>query len=97
MHEEQFKPQLIHQARIHAGQKALDLGCGTATLTILIKQSHPEAEITGLDGDVKVLAIGRAKATKAGVKLTWIRDCPLSFHTRTNPLTGCFRASSFIT
>lgn len=70
MHEEQFKKQLIRQAHIQAGQKVLDLGCGTATLTILITQAHPEAEVTGLDGDPKVLAIGRAKAAKAGAKIT---------------------------
>lgn len=69
MREESFKRQLIHQANIQSGQRVLDLGCGTGTLTILIKQSAPEAEVVGLDGDPKVLEIARSKAAKAGVNL----------------------------
>lgn len=69
MREEQFKRYLVKQARIEPGQRVLDLGCGTATLTILIKQTHPEAVVIGLDGDLKVLEIGRAKAHRAGVEI----------------------------
>ncbi len=70
MREETFKRALIKQANIGQGQRVLDLGCGTATLTILVKQAHPEAEVVGLDGDERVLEIGRAKAAKAGVDIT---------------------------
>ena len=71
MREAQFKQQLIRQAQVRAGQKVLDLGCGTGTLTILIKQAYPEAEVTGLDGDPQVLAIGRAKAARTGAVINW--------------------------
>ena len=47
----------------------LDLGCGTATLTILIKRIHPEAEVIGLDGDPKILEIAQVKVAKAGLKV----------------------------
>ena len=70
MREDQFKRDLIRQAKIGPGHRVLDLGCGTATLTILIKQTHPQSEVVGLDGDPKVLAIARAKAAKAGVAIT---------------------------
>lgn len=70
MREETFKQQLIHQSDIQPGQRVLDLGCGTGTLTILIKQSIPKAEVFGLDGDPRVLEIARSKAAKAGVPLT---------------------------
>jgi len=70
MREETFKRALIRQADIGKGERVLDLGCGTATLTILIKQSHPDAEVVGLDGDTQVLEIGRAKAARAGVNIT---------------------------
>ena len=69
MREETFKHALIRQASIAQGQRVLDLGCGTATLTILVKQIHPDAEVVGLDGDTQVLEIGRAKAAKAGVDI----------------------------
>ncbi len=70
MREETFKRGLIAQAQITPGYRVLDLGCGTATLTILIKQLHPEATVIGLDGDPQVLEIGRAKAARAGVDIT---------------------------
>jgi len=67
--EETFKRRLIEQARIQSGQRVLDLGCGTATLTIMIKQAQPGAEVVGIDGDPQVLDIGRAKAVMAGVDI----------------------------
>lgn len=70
MRELELKRRLIDQARIQAGQRVLDLGCGTATLTILIKQLQPDAIVVGLDGDPKILAIAEAKAAKAGIDLT---------------------------
>lgn len=69
MRESKFKRRLIDQAEIGEGQSVLDLGCGTGTLTVIIKQAQPRAEVTGLDGDAKVLRIARAKAAKAGVPL----------------------------
>lgn len=67
--EERFKQQLVQQANIQPGQRVLDLGCGTGTLTILIKQAHPAADVMGLDGDLNVLTLARAKAERAGVAL----------------------------
>ena len=71
MREDRFKRHLIRQAQIKPGHGVLDLGCGTGTLTILVKQTHPQSEVVGLDGDPKVLAIARAKATKAGLETTF--------------------------
>lgn len=70
MRELELKRRLIVQARIEPGQRVLDLGCGTATLTILIKQLQPGAEVVGLDGDPKILTIAEAKVVQAGVDLT---------------------------
>ena len=70
MREENFKKELIRQAQIQPGQQVLDLGCGTATLTVMVKQAHPDADVVGLDGDPEVLRIGRVKAEKVGVVLT---------------------------
>ena len=67
MHEAKFKGRLIEQAGINEGHRVLDLGCGTGTLAVMAKQCQPRAEVTGLDGDSKVLEIARAKAEKAGV------------------------------
>jgi SAM-dependent methyltransferase len=77
MRESTFKNQLLQQARIESGYRVLDLGCGTATLTLLIKKAHLEAEVIGLDGDPKVLEIARGKVAKAGLDVTL--DLGMSF------------------
>jgi SAM-dependent methyltransferase len=69
--ESRFKARLVEQAQIQPGHRVLDLGCGTGTLTILVKQRHPETEVVGLDVDARVLEIARKKAAKAGVDITW--------------------------
>ncbi|MGH9883278.1 MAG: class I SAM-dependent methyltransferase, partial [Pyrinomonadaceae bacterium] len=70
MPESTFKRRLISQTRIKSGHRVLDLGCGTATLTLLIKRTHPEAIVVGLDGDPKILGIAKNKATHANLEIT---------------------------
>lgn len=67
--ETAFKTALLEQAALRPEQRALDLACGTATLTIAAKQSAPGADLTGVDGDPKILERARAKASQAGVEL----------------------------
>jgi ubiquinone/menaquinone biosynthesis C-methylase UbiE len=69
MRELAFKTRMIKEAGIQDGQRVLDIGCGTATLTILIKKMHPGAEVIGLDGDPKVLEIAGAKIARAGMDI----------------------------
>ena len=70
MREDTFKGDLVRQSRIREGHRVLDLGCGTAALTILTKKLHRDAEVVGIDGDPSVLEIGREKADRAGVDVT---------------------------
>jgi ubiquinone/menaquinone biosynthesis C-methylase UbiE len=71
MREETFKRRLITQANIQPGQRVLDLGCGTGTLTILVKLLYPSANVVGLDGDPQVLEIANSKAVKAGIDISF--------------------------
>jgi ubiquinone/menaquinone biosynthesis C-methylase UbiE len=77
MRESTFKRSLVEQANIKNGYRVLDLGCGTATLTILIKKAYPGADVTGLDGDPKILGIAGAKIAKAGLDISL--DTGMSF------------------
>jgi len=67
--EEKFKVLLVEQARVRPGQRVLDLGCGTGTLTILVKKAAPAATVVGLDGDPEALALAREKAAREGVEI----------------------------
>jgi ubiquinone/menaquinone biosynthesis C-methylase UbiE len=69
MREQTFKRQLVQQANIQPRMKVLDLGCGTGTLTLILKHAHPEAEIIGMDGDPQVLDIAQGKSR--GTSIQW--------------------------
>ncbi len=67
--EEKFKGMLVEQAGIGPGQRVLDLGCGTGTLTIMLARACAQAEVVGLDADPEVIEIARRKITAAGVRV----------------------------
>lgn len=67
--EASVKTALIEQANIAAGQHVLDLGCGTGTLALWIKQRHPDAQVTGIDADPAVLKVAARKANRANVSI----------------------------
>lgn len=77
MPETAFKSRLVEQMKIESGHRILDIGCGTATLTILIKRSHPDAVVIGLDGDPKILKIARSKIEKEALDI--VLDEGMSF------------------
>ncbi|HUN08225.1 MAG TPA: class I SAM-dependent methyltransferase [Aggregatilineales bacterium] len=80
LREAEFKNHLVKTASLQPGQRVLDLGCGTATLTLLIKQAQANAEVVGIDGDEKILAIARLKAKQTGIDINldygFVHDLP---------------------
>lgn len=71
MPEKKNKQALIATANISAGAKVLDFGCGTATLTIMVKQIYPEAKVTGIDVDAEIFkkATQKIKEKKSDIFL----------------------------
>jgi len=63
--EGQFKRRLLEQAAIKAGDRVLDVGCGTGTLAVQAKRDQPEAVVTGVDGDPDVREHARGRAGRA--------------------------------
>lgn len=70
--ERVMKERLLDQARVAAGDSVLDLGAGTGTLAIWLKQRCPDATVTGLDADPEVLARARRKASDAQCELDFV-------------------------
>jgi ubiquinone/menaquinone biosynthesis C-methylase UbiE len=58
---------LLEQAYLQSGDRVLDIGCGTGTFAVALKQRFPAVEVVGLDPDQKALARARQKAKRAGV------------------------------
>lgn len=69
--ERAFKRGLLEQAQIQPGMRVLDLGCGTGTLAIWMKQHLPCAEVLGLDGDPEMLQRAEGKAKRAGTDVSF--------------------------
>jgi ubiquinone/menaquinone biosynthesis C-methylase UbiE len=67
------KQQLVEQATITPGLRVLDVGCGTGSLAVLIKKSHPGAEVVGLDPDPAALATANRKAKRATLPIEFDR------------------------
>src|SRR5262245_47497367 len=63
------RKRLVDQADLQPGQKILDIGSGTGTLSIAIKKDHPGVNIVGIDPDPKALTRARKKAQHAGVSI----------------------------
>lgn len=71
--ERRWRSALLDQVEPRIGDAILDVGCGTGTLAIMIKQRAPRARVVGIDPDPAVLAIAVAKARRARVEIEWHR------------------------
>jgi ubiquinone/menaquinone biosynthesis C-methylase UbiE len=61
---------LIDRIRCYP-QRILDLGCGTGSMTLMLKQAFPQAEVIGLDLSPYMLVVAEDKARKAGCRIAW--------------------------
>ena len=52
-------------------RQVLDLGCGTGSTTLLLKQTFPSAVVTGLDLSPYMLAVAEDRSSRACVEIRW--------------------------
>ncbi|HVN16665.1 MAG TPA: class I SAM-dependent methyltransferase [Anaerolineales bacterium] len=64
-----IRKDLVAQAGDLNGKRVLDVGCGTGTLAMMVKQAYPAADVVGLDGDPQIIEIARSKAKKRGLEI----------------------------
>lgn len=58
-------PEVVQ--RLHDGGRAIDIGCGTGVVPVLIAKAFPHARVEGLDFDPASIEIARDNARRAGV------------------------------
>jgi len=58
-------PQVVQ--RLQAGGRALDVGCGTGVIPMLLAKAFPEARVSGLDLDARSIAIASEQAQRSGL------------------------------
>jgi ubiquinone/menaquinone biosynthesis C-methylase UbiE len=66
---DRVRRNLLRQADLRPGHRVLDIGCGTGSLAVLIKQLFPEVEVVGVDPDQKALARAARKARRVGATI----------------------------
>ena len=66
-----WRSELVKRLSPEPSDAILDVGCGTGSLAILLKQAAPDTRIVGLDPDAEALNIARRKARAAGVEIEW--------------------------
>jgi ubiquinone/menaquinone biosynthesis C-methylase UbiE len=69
-HEASVRCSLL-DAVAHTPRHILDLGCGTGSTTLMLKQKFPHAQVVGLDLSPYMLVMAAEKAQKAGLNLEW--------------------------
>lgn len=69
-HEGWLRRQILAMIR-GKPQQILDLGCGTGSSTLLLKQAFPDAAVTGLDLSPYMLVMADYKAQQAGLEIQW--------------------------
>ncbi len=54
-------------ARLQAGGRALDIGCGIGVVPMAMARGFPQATVWGIDLDERSIALGQAEAANAGL------------------------------
>ncbi|GJL96541.1 MAG: hypothetical protein DHS20C06_03580 [Hyphobacterium sp.] len=70
--EHVWRSAFIKQIDPSHDDRILDVGCGTGTLAVALKQMAPQADIVGIDPDRRALARAAAKATAESQTLRFV-------------------------
>ena len=67
-----FRELMLRPAKLKAGERVLDVSCGTGSLALLAKeQVDPDGEVHGIDASEEMIAFAREKSKRAGADVTF--------------------------
>jgi ubiquinone/menaquinone biosynthesis C-methylase UbiE len=70
--EDAIRKTTLQRAEVSAGEKVLDVGCGTGSLTVMAKRTvGPTGEVCGIDPAPEMIELARHKAAGAGVDVAF--------------------------
>lgn len=69
---EDWNREAVIKAVTGTPSKIIDLGCGTGSTTIMLKQAFPNAEIIGLDLSPQMLVMSEYKAQQGKLDIQWV-------------------------
>lgn len=81
--EIKIRSSLINRLNIESGAKVIDLGCGTATLTVRLAETFKNAIVIGVDADREILTIARNKKQLANLQFAIGNCTQLNFENQT--------------
>lgn len=71
--ERVWRKLLLRQINPRAGDRILDVGCGTGSLATMIARAAPQAAVLGIDPDPVVLQLARKKASADALPIRFIK------------------------
>lgn len=93
--EKTFKSQLIKLSSINKGDRIIDIGSGTGTLAIWLKENEPDARVVGLDGDPQILSIAKRKAKAYGLDINFRQGLSFDIPYEDETFNHCFSSLFF--
>lgn len=69
--ERRWRAALLALTAPEPSDRIIDVGCGTGSFALMLKQACPDAQVVGVDPDEAVLKIARAKAARAAHPVEW--------------------------
>lgn len=67
--ERRFRMRLVDALQVQPGEHVLDIGCGTATQSLLTAQNTTAGFVTGIDIDPAMLAVAQTKVAYSGAAI----------------------------
>ena len=74
-----WAPSLVDAARLAAGERVLDLACGTGVVArIAAQQAGPAGRVTGVDLNAGMISVARSLPAPEGARVEWLEGSALA-------------------